>query len=128
MLDQFTADQKWSKYNSEIELLIKDKNWFGLGTLYYNLASIVKAEGKDSGYLRQLGLEMKIKSKQDDIKRYIGHCEQIEILANPKACNDCIKHNSSIIDVDNALILSPLPIRSCTNEIGCRCTFLPVIN
>jgi hypothetical protein len=54
-----------------------------------------------------------------------GVVKYIEILSAPDSCESCKKLNGKRFGLDEA---PELPNEHCTNEIGCRCTFLAVLS
>jgi len=53
--------------------------------------------------------------------------DQVELFAAPDSCEQCKSAEGKKYLVRDALAHNPLPIRSCANKYGCRCTYLPIV-
>lgn len=114
-------DHHWAEFNKELEEAFAEKQFYSVGTVYYEMASFVESEGTDGTYLRDKGYKYKKMHQDSELKRYdsAGVVKAVEIGVNKGACPACAAHNG-----EYAMIL---PIKECTGEYGCRCTYLPVV-
>lgn len=129
-MDFSKADKKWQRFNRKLEKLMGENDFFGLGTTYYEMATIAKKEGSDYQHLRQLGYEMKLRVLTESLKRYStdGFVKTVEAIATPNSCPECKAVNRQKINVREALNNSVLPVKNCSFEpYGCRCVYSPVM-
>lgn len=115
-----TSDIVWGMLNSE---LLGAKSWQDKGSIYRSMASFLYGEDKDPYpqqkeahkcrllTFKESGLNIKAK-----IYAYSHDC-----------CNECLKLNGKIYDLDEALRTMPIPCKKCINRknkngfSSCRC-------
>lgn len=108
---------------------MQENDFFGLGTTYYQMADFLKKEGKDSGHLRKIGYQMKIKFQSGELRRYeeSGVLKRVEILSCDDSCGACKILNHKVFLIKEAKIKNPIPVEQCSHKYGCRCVYLPVV-
>lgn len=119
-------DAVWMMFNQRIEEAIAESNWYSLGIIYYEMAHRVQAEGTDSQYLRDHGYNSKLKYFSEYLDNSM--IEAVEIYAQDNSCDDCRVNNQIVMSAEDARLNNPIPVRSCDNEYGCRCTYMPIVD
>ena len=113
-----------------------------LCTLYYTLADSITrtASNKNEEFIKKrfiYGELYAFKTYHDeecnDVLRLMHHCDlqianseniKIEaVIRTGNCCPDCDKQEGKIFSIEEALLLQPLPNRSCSNEDGCICSY-----
>lgn len=56
-----------------------------------------------------------------------GIVKYVEILSAGDSCENCKKWTNKKIPIDKAIKENILPVKNCTDERGCRCCYIPVI-
>lgn len=78
-------------------------------------------------------LRKKVKESEKYLKRDLekykesGVVKEVEILPAGTACPVCKIWKDKKIPLKDALKKPPLPIKNCQKDIGCRCTYIPVM-
>jgi len=128
-MPKLSSDEKWKRFNVELDKLIKENDFWGLGTTYYKMADFLKNEGKDNSKLRELGYKMKSKVANESLEGYKKSdvITGVEVIATENSCALCKKLNGKIFTLKEALSLRPLPVKDCTYPYGCRCVYGPVV-
>lgn len=128
-MPKLSPDEKWSRFNKKLVELMKQGDFFSLGTTYYEMASFLKNEGKDDSKFRELGYKMKLKVANEELEGYKKSdvITKIEIMAVENSCALCKELNGKVFTLREALSLRPLPVKDCTYPYGCRCTYLPAV-
>ena len=122
-------DRKWKWLNEDLEKLIKENDFFGIGNIYYEMANFLKEEGKDNTRLLELGYEIKLKFQKERLKEFSRSevCTGVEVIsAGDNSCEACKKLNGKIFLIKEAYSRRPLPVKNCSQECGCRCVYGPV--
>lgn len=118
----------WEAYNIRLEVAIGNKDWFGLGTIYYEMAAFVEKEGRDSAYLKEKGFEAKLRFHESYIERETL-VNKFEVLSNKGCCSTCSKLLDRTYTREELRESVVLPVKACQNDdYGCRCLYLPVID
>jgi len=128
----FSADdKKWQGYNKKLRKLIRAKDFFGLGTTYYEMAVFVEKEGGDPKMYRDLGYRMLIQdgTSSRTLQSYLdsGVVSLVVILNALDSCDVCKKLNGKRFNVKEAIKNTPIPAKQCTHIQGCRCVYLPEV-
>jgi len=127
-MPKLSPDERWRRLNKKLIGLMKSNDFFGMGTVYYEMAGFLVSEGKNPRQTRELGYTMKLRFQKGELKRMKTQgVRKIEILAADDSCGKCMKLNGKFFSIDNALKKNPLPVERCTHKYGCRCVYLPVI-
>lgn len=123
------SDKQWGLFNKKLEELMKVSDFYSLGTTYYEMAEFLEKEGKDASHLRRFGYEMKLRVLERGVEDYdkSGVVKSVEVFATPHSCELCKKLNGKVFSIQDAKTSKPLPVEGCTYSLGCRCTYLPVI-
>jgi len=128
-------DKEWKWFNEKVTELMKSNDFYGLGSIYYEMADFVKKEGKDNTYLLQLGFKMKLKFQNNRLMDYKRSdiCTGVEIIAvtnspGNNSCETCLQLDGKIFPIDEALLNNPLPVKNCSHEYGCRCVYGPAFD
>ncbi len=124
-----TSDEKWKHFNKKLILLIEKKDLFSLGTTYYEMAEFLRKEGKNPDELRDFGYKFKLRSILESLERYkdSGVIDTVQILADQESCNQCKELNNKILNIEEAIVSSPIPVKNCKHKYGCRCCYIPAI-
>ena len=128
-MSKLNPDEKWRRLNKKLIDLMKSSDFFGMGTVYYEMADFLVSEGKNPRQIKGLGYMMELRFQKGELKRMkqAQVVKKIEVLATNDSCGKCIKLNGKFFSIDNALKKNPLPVEKCTHKYGCRCTYLPVV-
>lgn len=128
-MPKLKPDEKWKRFNQELVKLMREGDFFGLGTKYYEMADFLEKEGKDNRHLRKAGYQMKLRFQTEELNRIAGSgvVESVEILATSDSCGTCKKLNGKVLSIQEARQKNPIPVEECTHKYGCRCTYLPVV-
>ena len=119
-------DGAWSAYNQRLEDAIERRSWIEAATIYSDMALYVENEGKDANYLKDQEYRMKLMNHQETLRRYADGDVDAEVLCNQGACKACSAYSAKVFTTQEASMKSILPVKDCTNQLGCRCTYLPV--
>lgn len=123
------TDVYWSILNKLLEAKMAENNFQDLSSIYFDQALYLHQKGRPSTHLQRQANKM-------ELHRYCkeGFIKKIEILAT-KCCENCMKQNGKIFNLDEAFKNLPIPLRDCTNKINknapdgwCTCCYLPVIS
>lgn len=122
-------DKKWKWLNQDLEKFMKSGDYWNLGSTYYEMAEFVENEGKDSNYLRNLGYQMKLKINEKTLQNISKSkvVTGVEIIACPDSCEFCKALSEKHFSLDDAKKLKPLPEKKCSNKLGCRCVYAPIV-
>ena len=117
-------DEQWIRFQKQIEEYAAAKNYFGIGTTYYEMASSVDGEAH-AQQLRDEGYKFKLANST----RYLNEslADMVDLMVNKGACNACLANDGKINSNKAELTNTTLPVKDCSNPIGCRCTYLPYI-
>lgn len=129
-MPKLSPDEKWKRFNHELEEQMKISDFYGLGTTYYMMAEYIKKEGKDSSTLRQKGYEMNLVFHRNELSgQYSSEfIAGVEILSSLDCCDRCQMVNGVKLKVREALLKNLIPVKDCSHKYGCRCTYAPVID
>lgn len=119
------ADKKWMWLNEDLQKYMKAKDYWNLGGTYYEMADVLKSEGKDDSKMRELGYGMKKKVADlffCDFRKF-GAVKKIEIITTDDSCEACKLVASQNYDFANVLVSRPLPVKECAHPYGCRCIY-----
>jgi hypothetical protein len=121
------SDKKWQKYNQKLEKLMKAGDFFGLGTVYYEMAHFAEEEGTYPKDYREQGYKMKLKASTRPLNEWQenGAVRNIEILGANDSCIHCKENNGKKQSIIDALENPLIPNGRCSHKYGCRCTYLP---
>ncbi len=126
-MPKLSPDEKWKRFNKKLEESMKQNDFFGLGTTYYQMADFLKKEEKNSTHLRQKGYEMKLISTKATLAHFkdVG-VTKIEILGDSESsCEICKKIHRKTFNFKDATNTNPIPVRECAHKYGCRCVYIP---
>lgn len=127
MGSKINPDKRWGWLNEDLQKYIKSKDYWNLGSTYYEMAEMLKGEGKDDSKLRELGYKAKKMINDETLNGYRGSgVKRIEILATETSCDACKLAASKLHSLSEALVARPLPVKECLNVSGCRCAYAPV--
>lgn len=128
-LSMIKPDKQWRLFNARLQELMKDQNFWGLGSTYYEMAKFMDEEGKDSAPLRKLGYEIKLKVGEANLKRFLQSnvVTGVEIIATTDSCEFCKKLNGVRFPIAEAASSKLLPVKECTHLFGCRCVYGPCV-
>ena len=128
-MPKLSSDEKWQRLNKKLIDLMKSSDFFGMGTVYYEMADFLVGEGKDPKQTKDLGYTMKLKFQKGELERIktTGIIKKVDILADSSSCERCLELDGKVFSIDDALKENPLPVERCTHKYGCRCTYLPVV-
>ncbi len=127
-MPKLAPDEKWRRFNKKLNDLMKVSDFYGMGTVYYEMADFLTKEGKDPNQMRELGYKMKLRKQKEQLKRMKTQgAKKVEVLTDSSSCGRCLKLDGKIFLIDHALKKNPLPIERCVHKYGCRCVYLPVI-
>lgn len=108
---------------------MKSNDFFGLGTVYYEMANFLTSENKNPEQMRSLGYKMKLIFQKGQLGRMKTQgVERVKILAALDSCKNCLKLSGKIFKIEDALRNGPIPVEKCGHKYGCRCVYLPVIS
>lgn len=115
------SDVAWSVLNG---MILKTRDLQQLKMIYYSMALLLNAEGKDCKQVSQESRKMELMSyKQSSV------IEKIQIMASNNSCNACKKQNKKMFTIEQALKEVPIPCKDCTYILFdnmkpfCRCLY-----
>lgn len=128
-MSKLKPDERWKRFNEQLNDQMRANDFFGLGTTYYTMASFLEKEGKDPSAMRQKGYEMKLLFHKNQLNNAFSSdvVREVEVFSTPDGCELCFKTNGKMYSVTEALLTNPLPVEGCTHKYGCRCSYSLVI-
>ena len=126
-MSKLSSDEKWKRFNKKLEDFMKTGDFFGLGTIYYEMADFIEEEGKDGSHLKELGYQMKLRSHAATLSRYKESVvvKEVDILCAGDPCSFCKQLQGKVFAIEQATLSKPIPVKDCIHEYGCRCVYLP---
>lgn len=107
---------------------MKINDFYRLGLTYYEMAKLLEKEGKNSEKFKEFGYQMKLKSQQAELEGYKNSgIMKFEIRSIDTSCDACKKLNGKIIEIEDAILNNPIPVKECQHKYGCRCVYLAVV-
>jgi hypothetical protein len=82
-------DRQWQRLNQKLEARMVESDWFGLGTIYYEMANLVKSENGDPEHYSELGYKMKLKVAAQNLKELADNADVMEAIEVLNADNSC---------------------------------------
>lgn len=119
-------DIYWQFSHERLSLLMKQADFPGMSSVYYQQALFADRENRDFKRLLRESIRCELLGlKQSRV------VNKVEILDAPDSCEPCKKQHGRILTIDEALREMPIPHPSCTSPmIGgrpgfCRCRYIP---
>jgi hypothetical protein len=121
----------WGMFNEHLQVLMKQSDFHGLKSRYYQMALFVAEE--DRGFIDLLAA-----SHQMELRGYqqMGLVSRVQISAAGRgnACAACLRLDGNVLAIDEALRTMPLPCKTCTSVVVgtrpgfCRCLYVAVVD
>ncbi|MDP2949452.1 MAG: hypothetical protein Q8P22_07930 [Chloroflexota bacterium] len=123
-------DESWAALNRQLQEAMRRSDWQEMSGLYFQMASQLFEEGRESFRLARLARECKLKAYQES-----GVVEVVQILAClAESCPACRALHGKRFAIKQALQEMPIPVETCSTwkEEGrthgwCRCHYAAVI-
>lgn len=121
----YPRDIVWGLFNRTVLKLSEEKDFQGLGRIYYSMALFLNEEGKNPFKSLEKSNKMQlIFMKQSYVKK-------VTISSERDSCPECIKMYGKKYTIEKALEKMPIPNKNCSYIMGkgkypfCRCMWVP---
>jgi hypothetical protein len=111
------SDEKWHKLNHELINALRESDWFRAHQIYYQIALYLQKYDKD--FSTPLAESRKCRVRYFMNQKFVS---KVEIMAFSDSCDLCKSLHGKRYSFQEALSLSPLPVKQCKNGI-CRCLY-----
>lgn len=91
--------------------------------IYFRMARMYQQEGRDFIMLLEEGYRMELYVIEKQMKELGFPYEIVIITRGLDACPVCGEYKGKRFTLKQALEEMPLPVKGCTNELGCRCFY-----
>ncbi len=111
------TDGKWSRLNKKLIEFMETNDFFGLGTIYYEMADFLEKEDKNNDHLKRFGYYAKLQHQINELERLkrLG-CKEVKILTDRESCVVCKKSNHRTLSLKEAEFLKTLPVEGCAHK------------